>query len=328
MNKYKIYGIGNSLLDYEYKVNESMLRKLNLEKGCMSLSNYDEYFKIHDFIRNLRPPEKIVPGGSVANSIYSMAQFGNSVCFTGRVSDDNTGNNFIECLNQSNVKTFIGKSDQNKSGECLVLITPDHERTMNTFLGASESLSKDDINLGELKESEYLLIEGYLVTSERNFNVCEYALEQANKNNIKTIFTLSDPYVVSTFREDFLKLLGKKASILFCNEQEAKNFSQSNSLDKAIGYLKNFAEKFIITLGKNGSTYFDGDTLHTVGTDSIKSKDFTGAGDMFLAAFMHSYCNGKSFVDAIKFANYCAGKIIQVYGAKFNNKEDYLKLLK
>ncbi len=327
MNKYKVYGIGNSLLDYEYKVNDNILKKLNLEKGCMSLSNYDEYFKIHDFIKNLRPPEKIIPGGSVANSIYSMAQFGDLVCFTGRVSNDDTGNNFIECLNNSNVKTFIGRSDKNKSGECLVLITPDHERTMNTFLGASEYLSNNDINVDELKKSEYLLIEGYLVTSEMNFNVCKFALGQTTKNNIKTIFTLSDPNVVSIFRSHLLELLNKKANIIFCNEQEAMNFSQSDSLDQSLNFLKSFADKFVVTLGEKGSVCFDGNKFHNVATDKVEAKDFTGAGDMFLAAFMHSYCNDTNFLNATKFANYCAGKIIEVYGAKFNDESDYKNLV-
>lgn len=327
MNKYKIYGVGNSLLDYEYKVNDNILTELKLEKGCMSLSGYEEYFARHNSIKDLRPPEKISPGGSVANSIYSMAQFGDKVCFSGRVSNDDTGNNFIECLIDSGVHTFIGKSDEHKSGECLVLITPDHERTMNTFLGSSEYLSINDINLESLKNSEYLLIEGYLVTSKMNMEVCQFSLEQAIKENIKTIITLSDPSVVTIFRDNFLYLLKNKIDILFCNEQEAKNFSQTDSIDEALRYLKNFANNFVVTLGKNGSVCFDGTEANKIPTKEVQTKDFTGAGDMFLAAFMHSHCQGNNFINATKFANHCAGKIIQIYGAKFNNKRDYITLI-
>ena len=327
MNKYKIYGIGNSLLDYEYKVNDKILISLNLDKGCMSLSEYEEYFKIHNSIKNIRPPERISPGGSVANTIYSLAQFGNKVCFTGRVSNDDTGNNFIKCLNDSGVNTFIKKTNKYKSGECLILITPDHERTMNTFLGSSENLNKKDVDVNSLKNSEYLLIEGYLVTSKLNFEVCRFSMEKALKNNVKIILTLSDPNVVSIFRNNIFELLKNKIHIIFCNEQEAKNFSKTNSLNKALEYLKKFADNFVVTLGKNGSVYFDGKKLNKIPADKIKSKDFTGAGDMFLAAFMHSHCQGNNFIESTKFANYCAGKIIQIYGAKFGHTNDYLGLI-
>ncbi len=151
MNKYQIYGIGNSLLDYEYKVNDKLLSLLKLKKGCMHLSGYDEYFKIHNTIKDIRPPERVLPGGSVANSVYTMAQFENRVCFSGKVSNDDTGKNFISCLENSGVNTFIGKTDKYKSGECLVLVTPDHERTMCTFLGSSEFLDPKDISQNHLK---------------------------------------------------------------------------------------------------------------------------------------------------------------------------------
>ena len=202
MKKYKLYGIGNALLDYEYKVNDQILLDLKLDKGCMLLNDFEKHFEVHTFLKNIRPPEKIVPGGSVANSIYAMAQFNDNVCFSGKVSDDGTGDNFINCLIDSNVQSHVNKTKDQKSGECLVLITPDNERTMNTYLGSSALLEIGDINKDAINESEYILIEGYLVTSEKTLEVSMAALEYAKKAGSKTVITLSDPNIVSFFREN------------------------------------------------------------------------------------------------------------------------------
>ena len=326
MKKYKLYGIGNALLDYEYKVNDSVLKELELEKGCMLLNEYDKHSKLHQSLKKMRPPEKIIPGGSVANSVFAMAQYNDKVCFSGKVSDDESGKNFIECLNKSGVETFISKLDNNKSGECLVLITPDNERTMNTFLGSSSLLSIDDIDNQSIKDSEYLLIEGYLVTSDETMNVSIEALAIAQENNTKSVITLSDPNIVKYFRDNLLKLFNNKSHIIFCNEQEALNFSETTNLSQAQNCLKEITDIYIITLGSKGAICYDGtDTYKVEGLD-VDSKDFTGAGDMFLGSFMHKYDDG-NFLESLSFANFSASKIIQIYGAKFNNKSDYQNLL-
>ena len=326
MKKYKLYGIGNALLDYEYKVNDSVLKELELEKGCMLLNEYDKHSKLHQSLKKMRPPEKIIPGGSVANSVFAMAQYNDKVCFSGKVSDDESGKNFIECLNKSGVETFISKLDNNKSGECLVLITPDNERTMNTFLGSSSLLSIDDIDNQSIKDSEYLLIEGYLVTSDETMNVSIEALAIAQENNTKSVITLSDPNIVKYFRDNLLKLFNNKSHIIFCNEQEALNFSETTNLSQAQNFLKEITDIYIITLGSKGAICYDGtDTYKVKGLD-VDSKDFTGAGDMFLGSFMHKYDDG-NFLESLSFANFSASKIIQIYGAKFNNKSDYQNLL-
>jgi len=327
MKKYKLYGIGNALLDYEYKVNDSVLKELELEKGCMLLNEYDKHSKLHQSLKKMRPPEKIIPGGSVANSVFAMAQYNDKVCFSGKVSDDESGKNFIECLNKSGVETFISKLDNNKSGECLVLITPDNERTMNTFLGSSSLLSIDDIDNQSIKDSEYLLIEGYLVTSDETMNVSIEALAIAQENNTKSVITLSDPNIVKYFRDNLLKLFNNKSHIIFCNEQEALNFSETTNLSQAQNFLKEITDIYIITLGSKGAICYDGtDTYKVEGLD-VDSKDFTGAGDMFLGSFMHKYDDGGNFLESLSFANFSASKIIQIYGAKFNNKSDYQNLL-
>ena len=325
MNKYKLYGIGNALLDYEYKINDQILEDLTLEKGCMLLNEYDQHFALHEKLKSMRPPEKIIPGGSVANSVYAMAQFSDNVCFSGKVSDDESGKNFINCLNESGVDAHVAKIKDQRSGECLVLITPDNERTMNTFLGSSSLLSDNDISKESIQESDYLLIEGYLVTSDLTLNVGVAAIDIANENNTKTVITLSDPNIVSFFRDNMMKLFNKKSHIIFCNEQEALNFSQTNNLKDAEVFLKELTDMYIITLGSKGAICFDGTNDYKVMGNKVMSKDFTGAGDMFLGAFMHKYTDN-NILESMKFANYCASKIIQIYGAKFNNSNDYKEL--
>ena len=326
MKKYKLYGIGNALLDYEYKVNDQILLDLKLDKGCMLLNDFDKHFEVHKFLKNIRPPEKIIPGGSVANSVYAMAQFNDKVCFSGKVSDDITGDNFITSLVDSGVDSIISKTDQQQSGECLVLITPDNERTMNTYLGSSALLDKDDINTDAINSSEYLLIEGYLVTSDNTLNASITALEHASKSNLKTVITLSDPNIVSFFKDNLMKLFKNKANIIFCNEQEALNFSETDNLSDAKDFLKTISDKFVVTLGSKGAICFDDGNLYTTQGLKVSAKDFTGAGDMFLGAFMHKF-DGANSQEALNFANFCASKIIQIYGAKLNNSNNYQELL-
>tara|TARA_B100000965_G_C19601466_1_gene762961 strand:- start:6908 stop:7900 length:993 start_codon:yes stop_codon:yes gene_type:complete len=326
MNLFKLYGIGNALLDYEYKVNDEMLNEMKLSKGTMLLNEYDDHSKLHQYLKNIRPPEKIIPGGSVANSVFAMSQFGDKVCFSGKVSNDETGDNFISCLNESNVTTYINKNGNQKSGECLVLISPDNERTMNTYLGSSNSLSFKDIDIESLEKSEYVLIEGYLVSSDETLNTSIKIIEIVQNFNTKVVITLSDPNIVNFFRDNIKKLFIRKADIVFCNEQEALNFAETDDLSNAKDFLRDLTDAFIITLGSKGAICFDGSNYFEVNGIDVASKDFTGAGDMFLGAFMHKY-NGKNAYEAINFANLCASKIIQVYGAKLNNKKDYSDLI-
>ena len=321
-----MYGIGNALLDYEYKVNDKILAELKLDKGCMLLNDFEKHFEVHTFLKKIRPPEKVVPGGSVANSIYAIAQFNDTVCFSGKVSNDDTGDIFIKCLVDSDVQSYVNKTKDQQSGECLVLITPDNERTMNTYLGSSALLQTSDINKDAITVSEYLLIEGYLVTSEKTLEVSMAALEYAKKAGSKTVITLSDPNIVSFFRENLLKLFQNKSHIIFCNEQEALNFSETDNLKDAQIFLKEITEKYIITLGSKGAMFFDGENLYSIKGITVSSKDFTGAGDMFLGAFMHKY-DGTNPEETLSFANYCASKIIQVFGAKLNHKDDYQNLI-
>ena len=220
MNKTFIYGIGNALVDSEYKVSDEELNQLNLTKGCMELNDINNHIKLSNELKKKHGVVKMMPGGSVANSLYTLAQFGEDVTFTGRVSKDNVGATFEESLKFVGMQSAIKQVDSGMSGECIVLITPDHERTMYTYLGVSSDLSKEDISKEIIRNSEYLLIEGYLVTSDETKNVALHCLDIANENNIKKIITLSDPNVVNFFKENMIELINKKFDIIFCNNKK------------------------------------------------------------------------------------------------------------
>ena len=326
MNKTFIYGIGNALVDSEYKVTDEELDQLNLTKGCMELNDINNHSKLSNELKKKHGVVKMMPGGSVANSLYTLAQFGEDVTFTGRVSKDNVGAIFEESLKFVGMQSAIKQVDSGISGECIVLITPDHERTMYTYLGVSSDLSKEDISKESIINSEYLLIEGYLVTSDETKNVALHCLDIANENNIKKIITLSDPNVVNFFKENMMELINKKFDIIFCNKQEAYNISSSNNIDDSISFLNKFSDEIIITSGSDGAYVYHDNSLTHIASDHVTPVDLTGAGDMFLAAYLLSKNKNKTTSESIGFANKCSGRIIQTYGAKFDDVSEYKAL--
>jgi sugar/nucleoside kinase (ribokinase family) len=224
------------------------------------------------------------------------------------------------------MQSAIKQVETGTTGECIVLITPDHERTMYTYLGVSSDLSKEDISKDVILKSEYLLIEGYLVTSESTNSVAKYCLDIANENNIKKIITLSDPNVVSFFKDNMMELINKKFDIIFCNKQEAYNISSSDNIEASVNFLNKFSDEIIITSGSDGAYVYHDNNLTHVSCDDVIPIDLTGAGDMFLAAYLLSKSKDKDISESIKFANKCSGKIIQIYGAKFDSTNDYKAL--
>ena len=323
-----IYGIGNALVDSEYKVTEEELKQLNLTKGCMELNDLDNHNKLNNELKKKHGIVKMVPGGSVANSLYALAQFGEDVVFTGRVSKDNVGATFEESLKFIGMQSAIKQVNYGITGECIVMITPDHERTMYTYLGVSSELSKEDISEDAITNSQYVLIEGYLVTSDQTNNVAKYCIDIANENNIKKIITLSDPNVVTFFKDNMMELINKKFDIIFCNKEEAFNISSSKTIDDSIKFLNQFSNEIIITSGSDGAYVYHDNSLTHVTSDNIVPSDLTGAGDMFLAAYLVSKNKKKNIHECIDFANKCSGRVIQIYGAKFDDSNEYKDLLR
>ncbi|MBH44121.1 MAG: hypothetical protein CMD88_01505 [Gammaproteobacteria bacterium] len=322
-----IYAIGNALLDYEYRVSEDFLNEINLTKGCMELNDRENHIRIHSEIKNKFKDIKVMPGGSVANSIYTLAQLNLNVAFSGKVTDDKSGNIFIKSLEKIGVNTKIIKSNMYETGECLVLITDDNERTMYTYLGSSADLRHEDISTEMIKNSKYVLVEGYLVSSTTTTDVAKHAFEKASALKTKKILTLSDPNIVKFFHENIIMLMDQHLDMVFCNENEAYNISKTDNLSDAVNFLKKYSNEIIITLGEKGSLFSD--THGTVNVEAIKANpvDLTGAGDMFLASFIYSREKDNNVLNALKFANHCSGKIIEQYGAKLSHKQDYLDLL-
>jgi sugar/nucleoside kinase (ribokinase family) len=197
---------------------------------------------------------------------------------------------------------------------------------MYTYLGVSSDLSKEDISKDVILKSEYILIEGYLVTSESTNSVAKYCLDIANENNIKKIITLSDPNVVNFFKDNMMELINKNFDIIFCNQQEAYNISSSDNINDSIKFLSNFSNEIVITSGNKGAYVYYEDKITHVISESVTPVDLTGAGDMFLAAYLLSKRNNKTITKSIEFANKCAGRIIQKYGAKFDSEKEYTEL--
>lgn len=326
MKKTLICGIGNALVDSEYKVTDQEIVQLNLTKGCMELNDQQNHIRLSEHLKDSHGTVKMMPGGSVANSLYTLSQFGVDVSFIGRVAEDVTGNSFIKSLKDVGIETNINQVNAGITGECLVLISPDHERTMYTHLGVSSDLDKYDINENMIKNSEYLLIEGYLVTSDKTKNAALHSLNLAKENGTKKIITLSDPNVIKFFRENMMTLLKEKFDIIFCNKQEALNISMRDNIDDAIDFLKGYTSEIIITSGDEGAhVVFNQERAHEV-PENVTPVDLTGAGDMFLASYIFAKVNKKSLSECIRFANMCSGDVIQKYGAKLESDNEYKRL--
>tara|TARA_Y100000768_G_C23984181_1_gene687728 strand:- start:1999 stop:2991 length:993 start_codon:yes stop_codon:yes gene_type:complete len=321
-----ICGVGNSLVDSEYKVKDEELSQLLLTKGCMELNDSDNHIKLSKSLQKSHGIVKKMPGGSVANSLYTISKFGLDVSFTGRVSNDEAGNTFISTFESNGVDLFIKQVDHGITGECIVLITPDHERTMYTHLGVSSELCIDDISRDAIIKSEYLLIEGYLVTSKNTKDAAIYSLDVATENDTKKIITLSDPNIVKFFKNDMMSLINKKFDIIFCNKQEALNISSTVNINSAMSFLKKYSKEVIITSGNEGAYVSKEDEIIHVQSKKSEPVDLTGAGDMFLAAYMSAIFKNKTVIERINFANECSARIIERYGAKFDSHEDYKNL--
>ncbi len=327
MKETLICGIGNSLIDSEYKVTDKELISLSLSKGCMELNEADNHINLSNVLKKTHGIVKKMPGGSVANSLFTISQFGLDVSFTGRVSHDEVGNTFINSLKDVGMKVIINQVQHGITGECIVLITPDHERTMYTHLGVSSELDINDINKHAIISSEYLLIEGYLVTSENTKDAAIYSLDIATENNVKKIITLSDPNIVTFFKDNMMQLINKKFDIIFCNKQESLNISSTDNINSAIDFLKKYSKEVVITSGDEGAYVSDEKQLVHMPSKKSKPVDLTGAGDMFLAAYMTAKIKDKKITERINFANECSARIIEKYGAKFDNDRDYKNLI-
>jgi sugar/nucleoside kinase (ribokinase family) len=314
--KFDVFGIGNALVDIVVEVDDNFIKEKNVEKGLMTL--VDEA-RQHELLSGMSISEKNMKcGGSAANSIIAVSQFGGSSYYACKVSNDSFGDFYLKDLKSNGVSTRLTTetAKDGTTGKCLVMTTPDAERTMNTFLGITSDFSLDDISTDDLLASKYLYIEGYLVTSPTGREAMMTAKKLAEDNNIKVALTFSDPSMVKYFKDDMTAIVGHGVDLLFCNEEEAVLFTNTETLEEAREGLKSIAKRFVITQGSNGAMIFDGDTFIDIEPYKVKAIDTNGAGDMFAGAFMYGITNGHSFADSGKLASLASSKIVSQFGPR------------
>tara|TARA_B100001057_G_scaffold499114_1_gene608586 strand:- start:570 stop:1499 length:930 start_codon:yes stop_codon:yes gene_type:complete len=308
----KILGIGNAIVDVICKVKEDFITQNNLSKGNMKLIFDENEFK--KLISNLKI-EKTISGGSVANSIVGLSQLGNTTGFIGKISDDKLGREYEVGLKKENVSFFYTKKKELIStGTCLILITPDSERTMCTFLGIAGKINEDDIKTENIKNNEIIFLEGYLWDEGDP----KKAFNKAIKNANKTAMSLSDKFCVDRHKPHFLDLVKNKLDITFANEEEIMSLIDAKSFDEVIEFAKKIKKLLVITRGKKGAISIHGDKIFKIETQkNLKIIDLTGAGDLFAAGYLHGYLNRYSEIDCLKKGTEMASKIIQQIGARF-----------
>tara|TARA_B100000989_G_scaffold283481_1_gene249415 strand:- start:1354 stop:2283 length:930 start_codon:yes stop_codon:yes gene_type:complete len=307
----KILGIGNAIVDVICKVEENFLLQNNLIKGTMKLA-FDK-IEFEKMLSNLKI-EKTISGGSVANSIVGLSQLGNHVGFIGKISDDKFGKKYEQGLKQENVSYFYNKKNEElPTGTCLIMVTPDSERTMYTFLGTAGKIDQNDINLEAVKNSELTFLEGYLWDEgdpKDAFNI-------TIKNSKKVAMSLSDKFCVDRHKPHFLELVKNKLDIVFANEGEIMSLTNAKSFGEVIEFGKSIKKLLIITRGEKGAISIYKDTVTEVDAKrDLKIIDLTGAGDLFAAGFLHGYINSLDVKESLKKGTELSSKIIQKIGAR------------
>ena len=307
----RILGIGNAIVDVICKVDESFIEKNNLTKSTMKLFFDENEFK--NLFTNLKI-EKTVSGGSVANSIVGLSQLGNKVGFIGKVSDDNFGEKYEEGLKKENVEFFYSKKKEElPTGTCLVLVTPDSERTMCTFLGTAGKINEKDVSSEAIKKSEIIFLEGYLWDEGEPKKAFDKAINNANK----VAMSLSDLFCVDRHKHHFLSLVKNKLDITFANEQEITSLIEAKDFKDVINFSKKLNKLIVITRGEKGAIAIQGEEVIEVGIiQNIKILDLTGAGDLFAAGFLHGIINKMSVKESLIKGTELSSKIIQKIGAR------------
>ena len=306
----KVLGIGNAIVDVLCKVSDDFLIKNSLKKSTMKLIDENEFKKLISLLKI----EETVSGGSVANSIVGLSQLGNQVGFIGKISDDDLGKKYEEGLKKENVCYLYNKKKENiATGSCLILITPDSERTMCTFLGTAGKISDQDVDEKDIKSSEMIFLEGYLWDEGEP----KKAFDKAIKNSKKTAMSLSDLFCVERHKPHFLDLVQNKLDIIFANEQEIISLIDAKSFDEVITFSKQIKKNIIITRGEKGAISINHNELVECDAQkNLKIKDLTGAGDLFAAGYLHGIINNLSTKESLIKGTELSSAIIQKIGAR------------
>ena len=308
----KILGIGNAIVDVICKVEDKFITQNNLTKSTMKLVDEVEFKKLLSTLKI----EETVSGGSVANSIVGLSQLGNKVGFIGKVSDDNLGNKYEEGLKKENVQFFYSKKKEvTPTGTCLILITPDSERTMVTFLGTAGKINENDIDSNAVKDSDILFLEGYLWDEGDP----KKAFEKAINNSNKVAMSLSDLFCVERHKPHFLELVKNKLDITFANEQEIMSLIDVKKFEDVINFAKEINKLIVVTRGDKGAIAINkNEIVECYAKNNLKIIDLTGAGDLFAGGFLHGLINNKSIQESLETGTEMSSKVIQIIGARLN----------
>lgn len=319
--KFDVYGIGNALVDMEFEVTADFLKEANIEKGLMTLVDEARQTEIVNTLTGTQ--HKRSCGGSAANTMIAVSQFGGKSFYSCKVASDETGDFYFKDLMDNGVETNLSTSslESGITGKCIVLITPDADRTMNTFLGITQNFSTKELIEEHIKNSNYLYIEGYLVASPTGKEASIKAKKIAETHNVKTALTFSDVNMVNFFAEGLSEMVGSGVDLLFCNEAEAFAYTKSNNIDEAVAGLKKIAKTFAITRGPKGALVFDGEEEIHVVTIPVEAIDTNGAGDLFAGAMLYGINNGMTYAEAAKLGCLASSTLVTQFGARLKKEQ-------
>ena len=317
---YKVVGIGNAIIDILAYVDDEFIKKNNIKKGVMNLISSD---RSKELLKGIKISKKVA-GGSAANTIVGLSQLGLDTSYIGKVNNDPLGEFFINELNKNQV-TFnnLNKIIFNNlaTGHCIVLVTPDGERTMNTYLGITEFLSKDDLDIDILNNCEWIYLEGYRYDGVDSQLAFELAINETKKSRGKIALSLSDPFCVDRHRKKFLDIIENGIDLIFCNEKELMSLTEESNLNSALKKCAKYSCEVVCTVAEKGVMIKKEVSWINVPTDRVKIVDTTGAGDLFATGYLYGIINGHDSERSAFFANQCAGQVIQILGCRLDSQK-------
>lgn len=319
MKHYQVYALGNALVDMEFSVSDEFLSQMNIQKGFMTLVDQEHQHRLLDALDHEQG--KKACGGSAANSVIATQYFGGQCFYSCKVANDERGAFYLNNLTASGVHTLEHEREPGITGSCLVFITPDAERTMNTFLGITADVSTYEIEPKAIASAQFVYLEGYLVTSPTARAAAIQVSEIARTHDVKVAMTFSDPSMVTYFKEGINEMLGSGVDLLFCNREEAKVWANTDSLTDCIEALKKIARNFVITLGSQGALIFDGHSLIEIPSYPTQAIDTNGAGDLFAGAYLYGITSGHTPTQSGHLASLAAAKVVSQFGPRLRPEQ-------
>jgi len=319
VKEYDIYAIGNAMVDTEYEVSDDDLNQFGVEKGFMTLVDEARQNELTDLLDKNKAVARRASGGSACNTIIAASYFGAKTFYSCKLANDDNGEFYLNDLERAGVDYLPEFADnEGISGKCLVMITPDAERTMNTFLGISASLDASQLHRPAIENAAYVYIEGYLASSDTATEACLQLQQLARASNTKIALTFSDPSMVNYCRDNLQRLIGDGVDLLFCNETEALDFTGCDNLADAVTALKQVTRQLALTRGAKGALVFDGENQYDITPHSVKAVDSNGAGDLFAGAFLYAISHNHDFITAGKLASLASAQLVGQFGPRLD----------